>query len=159
MQRVLAGRRGRPLFIIDIAVPRDVEPAVNTLDGVYLYDIDDLQQVVDANLEERKRAAEAAGRQIEEEVAAFERWLQSLEVTPTIVSLRRSFQEVGEKEIERQRRRLADLSEEQRHAVEELTRAVVNKLLHAPLRHLREAASAGQATSAAWTSGRAKISR
>jgi glutamyl-tRNA reductase len=149
VQRVLAGRRGRPLFIIDIAVPRDVEPAVNTLDGVYLYDIDDLQQVVDANVGERKRAAEAARRQIEEEVAAFERWLQSLELTPTIVSLRRSFQEVGEKEIESQRRRLAGLSEEQRHAVEELTRAVVNKLLHAPLRHLREAASAGQATSVA----------
>jgi len=149
VQHVLSGRRGRPLFIIDIAVPRDVEPAVNTLDGVYLYDIDDLQQVVDANLEERKRAAEDARRRIEEEVATFERWLQSLEVTPTIVTLRRSFQEVGEKEIERHRRHLAGLSEDQQHVVEELTRAVVNKLLHAPLRHLKEAASAGQATSVA----------
>lgn len=149
VQHVLAGRRGRPLFLIDIAVPRDVEPAVNTLDGVYLYDIDDLQQVVDANLEERKRAAEDARRHVEEEVATFARWLQSLEVTPTIVSLRRSFQEVGEKEIERHRRRLAGLSEDQQHAVEELTRAVVNKLLHAPLKHLKDAASAGQASATA----------
>jgi glutamyl-tRNA reductase len=151
VQHVLAGRRGRPLFIIDIAVPRDVEPAVNTLDGVYLYDIDDLQQVVDANLEERKRAAESARRQVEEEVASFERWRQSLEITPTIVSLRQSYQEVGEREIERYRRRLGDLSDDQRHAVEELTRAVVNKLLHTPLRHLKEAASAGQAAEAART--------
>jgi len=151
VQHVLAGRRGRPLFIIDIAVPRDVEPSVNTLDGVYLYDIDDLQQVVDANLEERKRAAEDARHRIDEEVATFERWMQSLEVTPTIVSLRRSFQEVGEKEIERHRRRLAGLSEDQQHAVEELTRGVVNKLLHAPLRHLKEAASAGRANAVAKT--------
>jgi glutamyl-tRNA reductase len=151
VQQVLAGRRGRPLFLIDIAVPRDVEPAVNTLDGVYLYDIDDLQQVVDANLEERKRAAEAARRQVDDEVASFERWLQSLEITPTIVSLRQNYQEVGEKEIERYRRRLAGLSEEHQHVVEELTRAVVNKLLHAPLRHLKEAASAGQAATVAKT--------
>ncbi len=145
VQQVLSGRRGRPLFLIDLAVPRDVEPAVNTLDGVYLYDIDDLQQVVDANWEERKRAAEDARRRIEEEVASFGRWLQSLQVTPTIVSLRRRFEGVGEKEIERHRRRLTGLSQEQQHAVEELTRAVVNKLLHAPLKHLKDAASAGQA--------------
>ena len=84
-------------------------------------------------------------------MATFERWLQSLEVTPTIVSLRRCFQEVGEKEIERHRRRLSGLSEEQQQAVEELTRGVVNKLLHAPLRHLKEAASAGRAASVART--------
>lgn len=151
VQQVLSGRRGRPLFLIDLAVPRDVEPAVNTLDGVYLYDIDDLQQVVDANLEERKRAAEEARARIEEEVATVGRWLQSLQVTPTIVSLRRSFEGVGEKEIERHRRRLAGLTEDQQQAVEELTRAVVNKLLHAPLKHLKDAASAGQATSMAKT--------
>ena len=145
VQQALGGRRGRPLFLIDIAVPRDVEPDVNTLDGVYLYDIDDLQQVVDKNLEQRKRAAEEARRQIEDEVTAFARWLQATEVTPTIVSLRRSFQEVGEREIERHNRRLAGLTEEQRAVIDELTRAVVNKLLHAPLRHLKEAASAGQA--------------
>jgi glutamyl-tRNA reductase len=149
VQGVLHGRRGRPLFLIDIAVPRDVEPSVNSLDGVYLYDIDDLQQVVDANLEERKRAAELALRRIEDEVAAFSRWLQSLEVTPTIVSLRQSFQDVGDREIERHRKRLGTLTDEQQRAVEELTRAVVNKLLHSPMRHLKEAASAGNATTVA----------
>ena len=149
--QVQAGRRGRPLFLIDIAVPRDVEPAVHALDGVYLYDIDDLQQVVDANLEERRRAAEAARVRIDEEIASFSRWLQSLEVTPTIVSLRRRFEEAGERELERHRRRLAGLTDEQRRVVEELTRGVVNKLLHAPLRHLREAASAGKAAAMART--------
>jgi glutamyl-tRNA reductase len=149
VQQVLGARRGRPLFFIDIAVPRDVEPSVNTLDGVYLYDIDDLQQVVDANLEERKRAAEAARHQVEDEVRGFERWLQSLEVTPTIVSLRHAYQDVGDKEVERYRRRLGELSADQQQAVEELTRAVVNKLLHSPMRHLKEAAAAGQAAAVA----------
>lgn len=136
-------RRGQPLFIIDIAVPRDVDPAVNELERVYLYDIDGLQSVVDANLKERQRAAERAKQRIEGEVESFGRWLQSFEVTPTIVSLRESLLDMARYELKRFRGRLGPLSAEQQGAVEELTRALVQKILHRPVRHLRKAVERG----------------
>ncbi len=144
VQRAMRARRSRPLFLIDIAVPRDVEPEVNTLDNVYLYDIDDLQGVVDANLEERVRAAEEARRMVDAEVESYERWRHSLEVTPTIVALREALLAVGEREIERFRRRLGPMSSDQEHAVEELTRSVIQKILHSPIRHLKASAADGQ---------------
>ncbi len=141
----LRGRRGAPLFLIDMAVPRDIDPAVNDLDGVYLYDIDDLQGVVDNNLEERNRAAETARRMIEEEIDAFEGWCNSLEITPTIVALRRTLLDVGSRELERHRKKLLGLTPEQHRAVEELTRSLVHKLLHRPIVHLKASAESGNA--------------
>jgi len=141
----LRGRRGAPLFLIDMAVPRDIDPAVNLLNGVYLYDIDDLQGVVDSNLEERNREAEMARRMIEGEIDAFEGWRSSLEITPTIVALRRTLLDMGRHELERHRKKLAGLSSEQQRAVEELTRSLVQKVLHRPIVHLKSSAESGQA--------------
>jgi glutamyl-tRNA reductase len=143
VQKAVRARRSRPLFLIDIAVPRDVAQDVNDLDNVYLYDIDDLQGVVDSNLEERRRQAGLAAAMIEEEVGAFARWRQSLELAPTIAALHERLHGIGKSEIERFRRKLGPLSDVQRQAVEELTRAVVQKILHHPIRHLKGSASEG----------------
>jgi len=135
--RAQRARRGGPLFLIDIAVPRDIDPRANDLDNVYLYDIDGLQGVVDHNLEERQAAAERAGEMIADEVIAFDRWRQAQKMTPVIVSLRESLMEVGRHEIERFRNKLGPLDAGQEQAVEQLTRAIVQKILHRPIRHLR----------------------
>jgi len=142
-------RRGEPLFIIDIAVPRDVDPQVNRLDNVYVYDIDGLQGVVDANQQDRRRAAEVAQTMIEHEVEAFDRWLQSLEITPTIVSLRERVSGMASHEIERWRRRLGPLTAEQHRAIEELVRSIVQKILHRPVVHLRKSVDRGDIDSSA----------
>ena len=89
MKQVIKDRRHKPMFLIDIAVPRDIDPKVNKLDGVYLYDVDDLQGVVQANLKGREKEAAKAEKIIEEEIIQFQRWLSTLEVKPTIVALRR----------------------------------------------------------------------
>jgi glutamyl-tRNA reductase len=136
-------RRGQPLFIIDIAVPRDVDPAVNELDNVYLYDIDGLQGVVDAGLRERQRAAEFAEKMIDDEVQGFDRWRQSLEIAPTIVSLREHVMEVARRESERHRRKLGPLTAAQQEALQAMTRGLVQKLLHHPVRHLRKSVERG----------------
>jgi glutamyl-tRNA reductase len=141
--RARRARRGKPLLLIDIAVPRDVDPRANELDNVYLYDIDGLQDVAAAGLEERRRSAETAEVEIRREVEAFYRWRQSQEVTPLIVALREQWLDVGQAEIERFRRRLGPLAPEQLAAVEGLTRAMVQKMLHRPLTYLRRAAECG----------------
>jgi glutamyl-tRNA reductase len=141
--RVLRGRRGGPLFLIDIAVPRDIDPAANDLDNVYLYDIDALQDVVFENMEERQAAAGRAQAMIVEEVAAFGRWRESQRVKPVIVSLRETLHDVGRQEIDRFRRKLGDLEPQQEQAVEELTRAVIQKILHRPILRLRTAVERG----------------
>jgi len=149
-EQVLAARkarRGGPLFIIDIAVPRDVEPEVNELDNVYLYDIDGLQSVVEENRRERERAASLARNRIEREVEAFDHWRQSLEITPTIVALREKLLSTARQEVERFRGRLEPLSGEQRRTVDELTRALVQKILHRPLVHLRKSVDRGDVDS------------
>ena len=138
-------RRGRPLFIVDIAVPRDVEPAVHELPGVYLYNVDDLQGVADLGLEERKRAADEARRLLELEVAAFDRWRQAVELGPTIAALYQHLHDVGREEIERFSRRLATMTPEQRSVVLDLTRSVIQKVLHTPVVSLKAAAERGEA--------------
>jgi glutamyl-tRNA reductase len=139
----LRGRRRGPLFIIDIAVPRDVDPAVNDLDRVYLYDIDALEGLIESNLEERRRAAKLAHRLVADEVASFERWRQAQEITPTIVSLREALLGVGQVEVERFRGKLGTLTPAQQAAVEQLTRGVIQKILHRPIRRLRAAVERG----------------
>jgi glutamyl-tRNA reductase len=140
---LMAARRGRPLFFIDIAVPRDVEASVNTLDDVYCYDIDDLQQVVDANIRERLREAQRAEGVVEREVAKFLARLSDLEIVPTIVSLRERVEAIRVAELRRALARLPGAAPETRAAMEALSSAIVNKILHAPITKLRESRRAG----------------
>src|SRR5213594_1799713 len=147
VQRVLHGRRGRPLFFIDIAVPRDVEDAVNTLDGVYCYDIDDLKQVVDANIRERLREAHRAEALVEREVSKFLARLGDVEVIPTIVSLRERLEGIRSGEVKRTLARLPAATPETRGAIEAMSTAIVNKILHAPITKLRESSRAGSSRS------------
>jgi glutamyl-tRNA reductase len=145
--RIMHGRRGRPLFFIDIAVPRDVEPGVDALDDVYRYDIDDLKQVVDANLRERAREAQRAETLVEREVGKFLVRQGDVEVIPTIVALRGRLEEIRLGEVKRTLSRMPDASPEQRAAVEALSTAIVNKILHAPITKLRESSRAGASRS------------
>ncbi len=145
---LMARRRGRPLFFIDMAVPRNVESAVNTLDDVYCFDIDDLRSVVGANLRERLREAQRAESMVEREVAKFLARLSELEVVPTIVSLRDRAEAIRVTELRRALARLPAASEETREAMEALSTAIVNKILHTPTTKLRESRRAG--TSDSW---------
>ncbi|MHB8870556.1 MAG: glutamyl-tRNA reductase [Thermoleophilia bacterium] len=130
MERVMKGRKNRPIFLVDIAVPRDVEAAVNEVYNAYLYDIDDLQTVAASNLDERKQEAVAARTIVEEEVAAFQSWLRSLEVVPTMVELRRWATGVKDEELEKHLARMPDLTDDQREKVAALAHSLVNKFLH-----------------------------
>jgi glutamyl-tRNA reductase len=138
-------RRGRPLFLIDIAVPRDVEPEVARLAGVFLYDLDDIKSVADANLRERKKEASAAEAILDEEIRDFTEWRRSLDVVPILVELRKRADEIRKAEIEKARRRLGPLTPEQESALEAATSAIVNKLLHTPTVQLKELAGNGHA--------------
>ncbi len=149
VERVTHGRRHRPLFFIDIAVPRDVESSVDTLDDVYCYDIDDLKQVVDANLRERAREAQRAESLVEREVAKFSARLSDVEVIPTIVSLQERLEGIRTGEVKKALGRLPEASPETRAALEALSTAIVNKILHAPITKLRESSRAGAGRS--WT--------
>jgi len=147
--RIMHGRRNRPLFFIDIAVPRDVEEGVGALDDVYCYDIDAMRQVVDANLRERQREAQRAEALVEREVGKFLSRLSEVEVVPTIVSLRQRLEAIREGEVRKALARLPDASEETRATIEALSTAIVNKILHAPITKLRESSRAGAGRS--WT--------
>ena len=149
VQRALHTRRSRPLFFIDIAVPRDVEPGVNDLDNVFCYGLDDLRQVVEANLRERLREAQKAEVLVEREVGKFLSRLQDLEVVPTIVSLREKVEVIRQGEVAKALARLPDASPETRAALEALSSAIVNKILHVPTAKLRESSRSGR--SRRWT--------
>jgi len=131
-------RRNRPLFLIDIAVPRDIDPAAGDIDNVYLYNIDHLQDVVDTNKEVRRAEAMKAEEIIAEEVAAFESWFNTLAVVPTIVSLREKMEGIVKGELERSSSWMRNLSEEERDRVEILASSIVNKILHDPMTGLKE---------------------
>ncbi|MGD8370758.1 MAG: glutamyl-tRNA reductase [Syntrophobacterales bacterium] len=135
-QRMRA-RRNRPLFFIDIAVPRDIDPAVNSIDNVYLYNIDDLQGIVDMNRAERVKEAARAEHIIAAEALKFDGWLRTLEVVPTIVSLREKAEEIREAEVHKTIGQLDSLSKEEIEAIEVLTQSVVKKLLHDPILFLK----------------------
>jgi glutamyl-tRNA reductase len=142
-ERVAGVMRGRwsPLFLIDIALPRDVDPAVNGLPNAFVYDIDDLNGVVQSNLEDRMREARRAEGIIEEEIAAFEAWIETLEVVPTIAAIREAAEQVRADEYARAVKRLGALSEKDLATVEALSQAIVSKVLHGPTTRLREAAA------------------
>jgi len=142
----LARRRNRPMFFIDIAVPRDVDPGMNKLDGIFVYDIDDLQEAVSSHVEGRKKEAELAETIIETEVERFQTRLKTLHVVPTIVSLQDQFETIRQAELDRVRGRLGKLTPEQETAIEALSRGIVNKILHTPIRSLKSAAAGPEMT-------------
>jgi glutamyl-tRNA reductase len=137
VEHSLQPRKGRALFLIDLAVPRDLEPAIHDLDGCYLYDIDDLEAVVAETLAGRRREAERAEAIVAGEADRFRDWTASLDVVPAIASLRARAEEIREAELER-----AKLSGAERRAAESVTAAVLNKLLHLPTIRMKQAAAA-----------------
>lgn len=145
-ERFLKTRKNRPMFFIDIAVPRDIDPGLNDLDGIFVYDIDDLQQVVSSHIGDRKREAQRAENLVDDEVERFESRLQTLEVVPTIVSLQEHLETVRQAEIDRLRGRLGELTPEQEMAVEALTKGIINKIMHTPITTLKSAARDPEAT-------------
>ncbi|MBI3028963.1 MAG: glutamyl-tRNA reductase [Candidatus Rokubacteria bacterium] len=149
VERCLQGRRSRPLFFIDIGVPRDVEPGVNELEAVFCYDIDDLRQVVESNLRERLREAQKAEALVEREVVKFTARAQDLEVVPTIVSLRERLEAIRRGEVEKAYGVLPNADAQTRRAIEAMSQAIVNKILHTPTVKLRELSRGGHVRS--WT--------
>ncbi len=145
-QHFLQRRRNRPMFFIDIAVPRDVDPRVNRLEGVFLYDIDDLQSVTATHLDERSREAAQAEEIIRAEVERFRRGLQTRSVAPAAIALQRQFERVRQEEHRRIENRLRSLTPEQRSAVDALTRGMMNKVLHQPLKAMKAAARDGDSS-------------
>ena len=142
-QAILHKRRGKPVFFIDIAVPRDVDPAVNGVDGAFVYSIDDLQQVAASNLTERAKEAASAERIVAEEVDRFQQRVQGLDAVPAIVALQQAAEQMRLGELERARGKLASLTPEQQATVEAVTKSMMNKFLHAPISSMRDAANAG----------------
>ena len=141
MRAVIGKRRNRPMFLIDIAVPRNIDPAVNQLDNVFLYDIDDLGKIVDSNLRGRLEVAQQAEEIIREEVDRMMVRLKTREVSPTIVTLQEQFEAWRKGEIERQRGRLGQLTPQQEEALDAITRGIINKIAHGPISELRRGAS------------------
>lgn len=137
MRQVAKTRRHRPLFIIDIAVPRDVDPRVGEMENIFVYDVDDLSQVADQNRESRRREADAAERLISTEVSEFEHWRRALDLTPTIVALRAKVRAVLEAELGRTTPRLKNLDEADQASLERMLNAMVNKLLHPAIAELK----------------------
>ena len=142
VKRALAHRRSKPAFFIDLGVPRNVEARVEELDNAYVYDMDDLQSVAASNVGERRRESESGERIVVEEQTRFDAWLTGLRAVPTIRHLRARAAHIRESEVDRMAGRLS-LDEAQREGVQQLTRAIVNKLLHAPLAHLRSETEEG----------------
>jgi glutamyl-tRNA reductase len=138
MAAVMRTRRGKPIFLIDIAVPRDIDPRVNELDNVYLYDIDDLQAVVAANLKDRQHEAVKARHIIREEISHFQSWLKTQEVTPLIAALRHKAETIRLSELDVSLKKLANLSDKEKKHVENLTRAIVNRILKEPVLRIKE---------------------
>jgi glutamyl-tRNA reductase len=140
-QHMLQRRRNRPMFFIDIAVPRDVDPRMNEVEGCFVYDIDDLQQVAQTNLADRSREAEQAEAIVDKEVDKYQKRLSVRDSVPAILALQQSAETIREAELARAAKRLGTLTPEQQAAVEALTRSLTAKLLHPQLVALRRSAS------------------
>jgi glutamyl-tRNA reductase len=139
--RVLKERRHRPIFMIDISNPRNIDPEVAKVDNVFLYDIDDLQSKVDVNAESRAREAHKAEEIVTQEVETYLQWERALDAVPTIVDLREKIEDIRKRELEKTLGCLNGISEDQKRAVDIMSQSIVNKLLHAPLVVLKQAAS------------------
>ncbi len=141
VSRALKGRHRKPIFMIDISVPRNIDPDVNKIDNVYLYDIDDLQGVVNANVAGRQKEAERAEDIILQEVETYLQWERSLDAVPTIVDLREKVEDIRKKELDKALCQLNGVTDDQRRAVEAMSSAIVNKIVHAPMVVLKQAAA------------------
>ncbi len=144
LARALRKRKHRPIFLIDIAVPRDIDPETNNMDGIFLYDVDDLQNVVTENIDHRKQEAERAEALVAIEVDKFIHWLESLQLTPTIKALHRMADEISRQELEKTMSSFPDLSKKQQKKLEAMARAIVNKLLHQPITFIKEHSEYGE---------------
>ena len=138
---VMRQRRHRPLFFIDIAVPRDVDPSINRVDNAYVYDIDDLQDVIEENIESRKSEAVRAERIIDEAVVRFAQWYESLDAVPTIKDLRNKLSQIAEAELRKTVSTMHHLSPEDIQALERMNEAIIKKMLHDPMRFLKDPGS------------------
>ncbi len=138
---VIASRRNRPIFLVDIAVPRDIDPEINAVDNMFVYDIDDLQQVAAANIKHRRREAERAERIVEDEVEGILKRMRAHRAAPAIVSLNQRLEAIRRGELERYRSKLRGLTAEQREAVEALTKGMISKIAHHPIREAKRQAS------------------
>jgi glutamyl-tRNA reductase len=147
VERAIRGRGGRPLFFVDLAVPRDLDPGIHELDGCFLYDIDDLEAVVTETLAGRRREAARAESIAAEEADRFRAWQASLDVVPAIASLRALAEGIRAGELAKAEGRLGRLSERDRRAVESVTAQIVNKLLHLPTVRMKEAAAGADGAS------------
>ncbi len=132
MQKVMKERKQKPVFIIDIAVPRNVDPGINDMDNVYLYDVDDLQGVVETNISERQKEAAKAEAIVEDEIETFRRWMLTLNSVPTVIALRERAEAIRKDELERFFNRFPSFGEKERKAIEGMAGAIINKLIHAP---------------------------
>lgn len=141
LERLMPERAGRPLFLIDIALPRDIDPAAREVPGCSLVNIDGLQQAASANLRERRKEVEGADRIIAEEAALFRQRQAQLNVVPTIVSLRRHIEQIRQSELKRTRHLFGELTPQQEQALEALTQGLANKFLHTPFTELKQAAA------------------
>jgi glutamyl-tRNA reductase len=138
LEAVIKKRRNRPMFLIDIAVPRDIDPRVNDINNIYLYDVDDLQEVIQANMKERQKEAKKAEVLVLAEVDQFHQWLGTLDVVPTIVALRSKFEQIRKDEVQKTLSRFDQLGKKERKAIEAMTSAIVNKALHHPVTLLKQ---------------------
>jgi glutamyl-tRNA reductase len=143
-EEVVKKRRFKPIFFIDIAVPRDIDPKVDNVENAYLFTVDDLQEIVQANLAQRSLEAEKAEEIIEQEIGQFHKWLSTLEVTPTIVALRNRFDEIRRAEVEKTIIGWKDLPPGTEKRLEAMTMAIMNKLLHSPTSALKQAGQGGR---------------
>ncbi len=138
MQKVMKERKQRQVFIIDISVPRNIDPEINGLDNVYLYNVDDLRGVVDANMFERQKEAEKAEKIIEEELETFLKWQSSLDSVPTIIALREKAEEIKKEELDKLFHKIQGIGEKEKEAIEYMATALMNKLIHPPTAALKE---------------------
>jgi glutamyl-tRNA reductase len=138
VHEALRERKGRPIFCIDLSVPRNFDPRINAIGNVYLYDIDDLGTVAEENRDERNREADKAEHIVSQEVESFWRWLGHLEVVPTIVALREKMEAIRRAELQKTLSALKDVGPREREALDAMTSAIVNKILHTPITRLKE---------------------
>ncbi|MBS1113237.1 MAG: hemA [Nitrospirae bacterium] len=137
MQKVMKERKQRQVFIIDISVPRNIDPEINDLENVYLYNVDDLQGVVNSNMFERQKEAEKAEKIIAEELETFLRWQASLDSVPTIIALREKAEEIRKEELDKLFSKIQDMGEKEKEAIEYMATAIMNKLIHPPTAALK----------------------
>jgi glutamyl-tRNA reductase len=142
IRRAIEARKNQPMFLIDIAVPRNIDPAVNSMEHAFLYDMDDLQRLADRNMRTRREVAEQAESIVAEEVARLQGKLRARDVAPTIVSLQEQLEAIRQEALLRFRPKLGALTLEQEQALEALTRGIINKVAHGPISEMRRHAAA-----------------